>query len=226
MSTATANNERALYVVFSSTPCKMGKLIRTVTRYEYNHTSISLDPEFKTIYSFARFRKNNPFYGGFVAESCKRFFQNGELANVAIYKIPISEEKYVEIKECFEEMAENKDEYIYNLLSAALFPVNLRVRAPDTYICIEFAVKMLSKYCDCLEIDEDEFWTFPDLREKLSDYLFYEGPYTEAITCEEWGEDEFLDYTSFVRKVTDTAIVSGRIVSRAVKKHIGQNRAS
>lgn len=226
MSLTAINDERALYVIFSSTPCRMGKLIRTVTGYEYNHTSISLDPEFKSIYSFARFRKNNPFYGGFVEESCKRFFQNGELANVAIYKIPISEEKYEEITKCFKKMSENRDEYIYNLLSAAFFPVNKRFRAPDTYICIEFAVMMLARYCDCLDIDENEFWTFPALRQKLADYFYYEGPYTEAVTCEEWGRDEFLDYTSFPRKVTDTAIVSGRIVARVVKNRIGQIRAS
>ena len=57
-----------LYVVFSATPYRMGKLIRFVTREPYNHVAISTEASLTRMYSFARRFYRTPFYGGFVTE--------------------------------------------------------------------------------------------------------------------------------------------------------------
>ena len=174
--TALDVGQKAIYVVFSSTDCKIGKLIRVVTRFEYNHTSLCTDPELKTMYSFARYRKNAPFYGGFVKESCKRYFQNGRIAGIKVYRLPISSQRFEELEHCLDNMGENKDEYIYNLISAMCAPLNKRVKGKDSYTCVEFAVYMLSKYFDELYIDPDKYWSIEELQAELDKYLWYEGP--------------------------------------------------
>ncbi len=62
-----------IYVILSATPTKMGKMIRTLTRYELNHASISLTEDLTEMYSFARYRAVNPLVGGFVKEFPKGF---------------------------------------------------------------------------------------------------------------------------------------------------------
>ena len=39
---------KSLYVMISRTDTGVGKLIRRLSRYPYNHVSLSLDPTFKT----------------------------------------------------------------------------------------------------------------------------------------------------------------------------------
>jgi hypothetical protein len=64
-----------VYIVFSSTPYRIGKFIRRLTREAYNHVSIALDPDLTKMYGFARRYYRTPFYGGFVRESLSRYHQ-------------------------------------------------------------------------------------------------------------------------------------------------------
>ena len=70
--------EKKLYVVFSATPLKVGSMIRTVTGEKYNHVSISFSPRLKTLYSYARYYKKAPLYGGFVKENAERYQNKGK----------------------------------------------------------------------------------------------------------------------------------------------------
>lgn len=212
---------KSLYVIFSSTQCKIGQFIRTVTRYEYNHTSISLDPQLRKTYSFARYRKKAPFYAGFVEESCKRFSQDGKAARIRVYKIPISDKSYEEISACLKRMKENSDMYIYNLVSAMCVPLNRRVRADGTFTCVEFAVYMMARYCDGISINSNRFWSIKALQEVLSDYLIYEGPYSTAIECSEWGEDCFLTDKGLISDAVDTLKLNSRLVARLCRRRFG-----
>ena len=215
---AVSKNKRYLYVVFSSTRCGIGKFIRVVTRYEYNHTSISLDPDLKKMYSFARYRKHAPLYAGFVEESCRRFYQDGKLAMIKVYRIPITEEKYNEIDKCIKDMKDNRDRYIYNMVSAMSVPLHRKVKADGAFTCVEFAVYMLANYCDGLPVTDNRFWSIKALQESLSDYLFYEGPYTEAVVCADWGDDGFLTDSSVLADAIDTLRTNSRLLVRLCRR--------
>ena len=78
-----------IYVVFSSTPYKIGKTIRMLTGEKYNHVSISLDAELTQMYSFARRYYKTPFYGGFVKESLSRYQLNQNKATIKICKMGV-----------------------------------------------------------------------------------------------------------------------------------------
>ena len=66
-----------LYIVVSSTPSRMGHFIRRITGQDYNHISVSLDPQLLTMYSFARRYYRTPLFGGFVQETPARYCING-----------------------------------------------------------------------------------------------------------------------------------------------------
>ena len=76
MNTEVKDNSKSIYVIFLQTPFKIGKLIRFVTNYKYNHTSISFSENADVLYSFARYNKNSPFVGGFVEESPLRYIKD------------------------------------------------------------------------------------------------------------------------------------------------------
>ena len=81
-----------IYLVFSSTQNKMGQMIRSITKFEYNHVSISVD-EMKTLYSFARYYRDTPLSGGFVRESHARYLCEKHPAKVAICAIEVTNEQ-------------------------------------------------------------------------------------------------------------------------------------
>ena len=70
--------DNVIYIVFSSTPTGMGRLIRLATRNQYNHVSLSFESDIQKLYSFARYHRTIPLYGGFVVESVLRY---GSLAD-------------------------------------------------------------------------------------------------------------------------------------------------
>ena len=51
MSTQNTEHTEKIYLIFSMTTTKVGKMIRRVTKYPYNHVSVSLTPDLAVIYS-------------------------------------------------------------------------------------------------------------------------------------------------------------------------------
>ncbi len=168
-------NGRYIYVVFSATPLKIGAVIRYVTHGKYNHVSLSFDPKLKTLYSYARYHKSVPFYGGFVKESPSRYKNKDKCASVFVCALPIEKEKYELIKNRIEGMEKEPHKYRYNLLSAATVPLSKRVMVPNYYTCIEFVVSVLSMAFDF--VSEDRFYAIEQLRQKLAPYCVYTGSF-------------------------------------------------
>ena len=92
--------DKYLYVVFSTTPFKIGKFIRFITGYNYNHVSVSLNKDLKKMYSVGRLNPYNTIIGGFVHESLdegtfKRFYN----ATATIYEMDIIDSSgFIKIK--------------------------------------------------------------------------------------------------------------------------------
>ena len=109
-----------IYVVFSSTPYKIGKTIRALTKEQYNHVSIALDAELTQMYSFARRYYKTPFYGGFVKETLSRYQLNKNKATIHICKIPVTKQQYDKTRIRMRQMLRNSKRYLYNHISILL----------------------------------------------------------------------------------------------------------
>ena len=187
-----ADGRRYLYVIFSATPFKTGRFIRFFTRTHYNHVSISIDPALKEIYSFARYHRNTPFYAGFVRESGTRFLCGGKTSQIEICAMPISEEQYCRAKMLLDEMNDAAPSYVYNFFSAAVYPLHLRVRLPNAYTCVEFAVDFLIKVAVSPKPDVLHNYTISELEAMLSDYIIYSGTSPLAIEGDRFEQHQTL----------------------------------
>ena len=164
-----------IYVVFSSTPYKIGKFIRFFTKEEYNHVSIMFDENMLEAYSFGRKYIDTPFWGGIIKDSISRYKYKNALADICVCRVAVDDEKYFKAFETAKNMYENKDLFVYNLFSAGVSIFRKRLFIHNAYTCVEFCVYILSLIFD--NIDKDGFYTVGELCEEFTEYSVYKGQF-------------------------------------------------
>ena len=138
--------DNAIYIVFSATPTKMGKVIRSATRHDYNHVSLSLNRDIQKLYSFARYHQATPFYGGFVVESILRYRSFSRDARVKICRIPVEEPQLTYLHNYIHRLWNDRREYIYNTPAALASLFHLRLYIPKSHTCATFIHDLLLRY--------------------------------------------------------------------------------
>lgn len=166
--------EQFLYIVFSSTPCRMGAFIRRCTSNDFNHVSIGLDRTLEPLYSFARRYYHTPFYGGFVRETLSRYCIHGQAATVRVFRLPVTQDQASALDRKFAQMLLHQDTYLYNYLSALAVPLKKTVPLSNAYTCIEFCVYILHSIG--LPLMPGSFYSLRDLETLLHPYELYTGP--------------------------------------------------
>lgn len=205
---------RSVYIVFSATPYKMGKMIRTVLRNDYNHISLSFDEDLSTMYTFARFHENMPLYGGFVSESPCRYQRGGHSARVKVCRVDMPEENYCALRSFVDHMEQDHRKYIYNLYSAMFTPLHLRLMIRDSYTCAEFVGDALSMAG--LDIPMGEFHSLKGLEQQLASCVVYEGPCLLYTALPGWGTDHFPEKMGRVSGTAATLRSLGQLTARGV----------
>jgi len=190
-------NEKYLYIIFASTPYKIGKMIRRITGDTYNHACIALDENLEQMYGFARRYYHTPLYGGFVRESISRYHVNGESAQMRVCRIPVTEEQYKTLSQLLADMLKRQEHYIYNHLSAlcALFHKPLKIK--DAFICVEFVVHILHSVG--IPLDPNHYYSVGDLEALMRPYEFYTGPAPDT---------EIIDTTYYAQKPLPHPIIT------------------
>lgn len=204
--------EQNLYVVFASTPYKMGRMIRCVTGAEYNHVSISLDPNLKTMYGFARRYKRTPFYGGFVIEKPCRYKVNGKNAHIKVCKLPVSKAGFQSIKSLISSMEQQKEQYLYNHLSVFGMPLKKRVPVKNAYICVEFCIQVLQ--LAGMDVDPEKYYSLQQTEALLEPYVIYTGPMLQ---------DDSTDPVFYAKKPVPHPILTSVKSMFALLPRIGHN---
>lgn len=206
-----------IYVIFISTPYKIGKIIRTVTHYHYNHVSVAFEPELKTMYSFSRHHINAPFYGGFSCESLLRYKLNGVVSDALICAVPVSDNEYDTVFDFINSVKQDSSSYIYNMAAAAAVPFGKNVNLEKAYTCVGFAENLL-RMCPSVKIP-DGFCSIEALAAALYPYAVFEGSLDEKIELSSWGADSFPKELSFKKACSLTAKNNFELCKRIVKKH-------
>ena len=184
-----------IYVVFSATPYKMGKFIRVLVRSEYNHISLSMSPDIKTLYSYSRHYLNTALYGGFNEESLMRYQCRKKDSKIMVCALPVSEDQYDRLQGKLETIKADRDDYIYNFISAVTSPFGKPVRLKNSYTCIEFVCMLLS-YIGVYR-GKDPSPSFDRLRALLEKYKIFEGRSRKYSLADGWGNDGFPNRRSF-----------------------------
>ncbi len=185
-----------VYIVFSSTGNRIGRLVRWITAEPYNHASIALDEDLSRMYSFARRYYRTPLYGGFVRESLSRYHQNGRPAHICVCRLPVTPEQYAKLDTLLTEMLCNGNHYLYNHLSALMAPFRRRIKAQDAYTCIEFIVQILSDLGT--EIDPARFHSICTVLETLKPFIIYSGPAGESVLDENFYAKKPVPYPTLI----------------------------
>ena len=171
-----------VYIVFSSTPFRMGKLVRQFTGDKYNHISVSLDRELTQMYSFARRYYKMPLYGGFVRETISRYNLDGATTQVCICAIPVTEEQYASLTRQLQTMEANKEHYLYNHLSAVAAVFRRTAKREDAYTCVEFCTDVLRRIG--IRLDSNRYYTIGQLHSILEPNIVYTGILEPAQTLD------------------------------------------
>lgn len=167
-----------IYFVFSSTPYRVGRIIRKFTGETYNHVSISLDKELTRMYGFARRYYHTPLIGGFVHESVSRYQFKGRNTNIRLCRIPVTEEQYNTLEQLLSDMLARQEHYLYNHLSVVTAMFGKLLKAKDAYICVEFGAHILNSIG--IDIDPNQYFSVGEVEQLLLPYTIYTGPMPEA----------------------------------------------
>lgn len=108
-------SKRQLYLMISKTDTSMGRIIRAVSHYRYNHVSLTLDPTLRTWVSFGRFYQDIP------------------------------EEKYRQLQYLFSQTGQPECGLIYNFFDALASTFRHKVQIDGAYTCLSFACTVLGK---------------------------------------------------------------------------------
>ncbi len=204
-------NERAIYIVFSSTHCGVGSFIRFVTGGFYNHVSVSFDENLSELYSFARFYKRVPLYGGFVHESGLRY--RVFATPIKVCRVAVSDAEYNKVRSEINSMMDKKDTYIYNLASAAAYPLRRKIQVSNAFTCVEFAAYLLELVGVQNKENDSGFCSIENLEKLLENNVIYEDIFPES-EISDWNDDVYNEKIGIFGAIKHTVRNNARLVKR------------
>lgn len=136
---------KKIYFVVSSTPTSMGKMIRKITHYPYNHISFATHKDLSDLVSFSRHYYHTPLYGGFVSECYEGLVIQNEISKIKVYEFEIEDGEFQKIQEMLEDMKQHIDEYQYNSLNAFFHPFHIKMQIQNCFTCEEFCSFIMMK---------------------------------------------------------------------------------
>ena len=209
--------EKCVYVAFLTTPTRIGKTIRYITKNKYSHVSLSFDENLGKMYSFARYCVNSPLVAGFVEESALRYYYNNDdEVPVKICKIPLSPQKHALVKEYIEGIQKDSDQYIYNYFALASALLRKKILVDKSYTCLEFVYSVLY-YCGVEDgLDFYSFYTISDLEKLLEKYVVHEGVLKKPDASTDWGNDVFYYRKSVLKIVAASLKRCGVLLKRTI----------
>ena len=156
-------NDKYIYIVVSNTGSPASKIISKFTQKKYNHVSLSLDSELKTILSYNGGEKILP--PGLNKEEIE-FFNQKDDASILVYRLAIEKEQKLKIINTIKKI--NEQGSAYNILGL-VFQTSLK---PNIMFCSQFVYKML----ECADINY-----FEKKPEAVRPYDFIELDYSRKL---------------------------------------------
>ena len=206
--------KRQLYILVSQTQTGIGRMIRRVCRYPYNHVSVTLDPSLRRWYSFARYVHDVPLYGGLVSESPARLcYPDGDIL-VRAYRVEIPKQRAARLEGLLSLADDTGSGLIYNHFDAMASVFGRRLELPRCYTCLSFACEILGR----------RYMTIGELCRDLEPQLFFEGPLSRLVTIPEADGEE--PYFIPGGLVSGTARSTGQLGKLAVRTIYQGCRAS
>ena len=180
------NRTKKIYIVITQTGTLLSRVLKLISGAEYNHASISLAADLRTMYSFGRLNPYNPFWGGFVEESPQTgtFLRFSE-TRAMVLSVSVSPEQYDAIRDQLIRMMHQRRLYRYNYIALGMAALGICYTKEDCFYCSEFVREMLEegRVSGCEQLDSIvhpmHFLELPDA------HLIYRGRLREYSQSEE-----------------------------------------
>lgn len=136
---------KSIYLILTYTGTPLSKLIKSYTKDEFSHISISLDKELTEMFSFGRTQLYNPLSGGFVHEHIDSgMYKRFNNTKTKIYSFKVTDNQYLRIENRLKRMETEKDIYKFNRLGLFAVGFNKKVKKRENrYYCAEFIKELL-----------------------------------------------------------------------------------
>lgn len=198
--------QKKLYLMISHTDTGIGKLIRFVTGYPYNHVCMTLDPAFRSWFSFARYIQDTPLYGGFIREPVERYLAKGQRIDVRVFAVDISREIHDALAELFTLAGKQDPRLRYNLFSLVTLAFGVDVPIPGAYTCLGFANRVLGT-------DHRSIKSFDA---HLASHMIYEGTLNDLAPDSGCRDDLYFTRLGFLRGTAESLKAIGSLIRFAL----------
>lgn len=139
-------DKKYVYVALMRTQTLVSKSIKLVTNDEFTHSSISLDKNLESMYSFGRPFPHTPLFARFIEEK----FHKGLLGTYEdlpgiIIELEVTDIQYAIIKEMLEHFVSNSSSYKYNYVGMLYNYINKEFIIENRFLCSEFVYYVLNE---------------------------------------------------------------------------------
>ncbi len=143
---STSGETEKVYIVLSQTGTILSRILKFITHAPYNHSSIALDGDLATMYSFGRANPYNPFIGAFVEESpASGTFKRFKNTRIMVLEFEVSAEAREDLGRLISEMLRERAHYHYNYLGLFLAAIRVHREKKNCYYCSEFVKAMAQR---------------------------------------------------------------------------------
>lgn len=134
------------YILLVRTNSIFSTLIHKVTKENYTHASIGLQPDCKTMFSFARIYSALPVPAGFSCEGIDRgMLGKNPKAPCALFEVTITDAVYDSMLKELEYMLKNRRKYHYSYYGTALCYFGRVGKDGNGFFCSKFVAYILQK---------------------------------------------------------------------------------
>lgn len=210
-------SQKYVYVALIYEPGFVAKFIKFWTGYPYSHVTFSFDEKLEKNHAFSRKKESTPLVAGYVLEN-KNHYTLGKDVNIntIIYKIPVTNEEYKNIKEYIDEISKDK-EYLYNYLSMITLAVIKGFRVYKSMHCTEFVAKILTMISS-VKMSKKWYKYLPkDFDNDLKQYTIFNG-IMDMSNIKKNDEDYFFKKVSFIKYMKVSLYIAREVMYRVIHR--------
>ena len=137
---------KKIYILLTRTQTSIARAIYRITKGQYTHTSITLEPTTKNFHSFARTVKWTFLIAGYVNEDTHTFvFAKYQCCPCGLFALEVSDEAYEKMRAKIDDIRLNKKKYHYNFLGLISNIFHKKVDFKNHYNCAQFVAMVLNE---------------------------------------------------------------------------------
>jgi len=135
-----------IYIITSQTGTRFSRLLHIFNRAPYNHASICMDSSMRELYSFGRQCLWLPIASGFVREVPGRgIYRRYQDTQCAVYRVTVSLEQYLRLREAIRRFEEEEWAYRYNFLGLIAIMAGIPFHRQHHFVCSQFVAYVLQQ---------------------------------------------------------------------------------